>query len=91
MITSLKLWNEPNNLSHWDFLLDPGWAVFARLVRETSAAVRAAGVDLPLVLGGMSPIDPGFLRQLRSHGALDAVDVLALHGFPLDWNLWPVE
>jgi hypothetical protein len=23
VITSIKLWNEPNNLSHWDFLLDP--------------------------------------------------------------------
>jgi hypothetical protein len=39
----------------------------------------------------MSPIDPGFLHQLKKHGALDAVDVLAVHGFPLDWNLWPLE
>lgn len=91
MITSLKLWNEPNNLSHWDFLMDPGWRIFAGMVKQTSAAVRAAGVDLPLVLGGMSPIDPRFLRVLQEQGALDAVDVLALHGFPLDWNLWPME
>ena len=91
MITSLKIWNEPNNLSHWDFLMDPGWTVFADLVKRTSAAVRGAGVDLPLVLGGLSPIDPQFLRVLQAQGALDAVDVLALHGFPLDWNLWPLE
>ena len=91
MITSFKLWNEPNNLSHWDFLLDPGWAVYADLVRRTSAALRGAGAGVPLVLGGMSPIDPRFLRHLQAHGALDAVDVLAVHGFPLDWNLWPLD
>jgi beta-xylosidase len=91
VITSLKIWNEPNNLSHWDFLMDPGWAIYADLLRRTSAALRGAGVTVPLVLGGMSPIDAGFLRRLRDQGALDAVDVLAVHGFPLDWNLWLPE
>lgn len=91
MITAFKLWNEPNNLSHWDFLLDPGWTTFADLVKQASAAVRAVRPDLPLVLGGMSPIDPRFLHQLAGQGALEAVDVLAVHGFPFDWNLWPVE
>jgi beta-xylosidase len=28
---------------------------------------------------------------MRGHGALDAVDVVAVHGFPLDWNLWPIH
>jgi len=91
VITSIKIWNEPNNLSHWDFLLDPGWEIYADMVRRTSAGLRSAGWDRPLVLGGISPIDPGFLRRMRELGVLDAVDVLALHGFPLDWNLWPVE
>lgn len=91
MITSFKLWNEPNNLSHWDFLLDPGWRIYARLVREAAAALHAARPDVPLVLGGISPVDPKFLRQLQSHGVLACVDVLAVHGFPFDWNLWPIE
>jgi beta-xylosidase len=91
LITSFKLWNEPNNLSHWDFLLDPGWSIFADMVKQTSAAIRQIRSDLPLVLGGMSPIDPRFLRQLGEHGALECVDVLAAHGFPFDWNLWPIE
>jgi len=43
------------------------------------------------VMGGMSPIDPSFVRTLERNGALDAVDVLAVHGFPLDWNLWPIH
>ena len=91
MITSFKIWNEPNNLSHWDFLLDPGWEIYARMVRQTADAIRGTGCEVPLVLGGLSPIDPRFLRQMRILGALDAVDALAIHGFPLDWNLWPME
>ncbi|MEX2572021.1 MAG: beta-xylosidase [Gemmatimonadota bacterium] len=91
MITSIKIWNEPNNLSHWDFLLDPGWSTFAGLVRESAEAIRQVRPDLPLVLGGMSPIDPGFVRQMAEHGVLDYIDVLAVHGFPYDWNLWPLE
>lgn len=91
MITSFKLWNEPNNLSHWDFLLDPGWSVYGEMVKQASTAIRRIRPDLPLVLGGMSPIDPGFVRRMKELGALDAVDVLAVHGFPYDWNLWPLE
>jgi beta-xylosidase len=40
------------------------------------------------VLGGISPIDPLFIRNLFSRGVGDAVDVVAVHGFPLDWNRW---
>lgn len=91
MITSFKIWNEPNNLSHWDFLLDPGWAIYAELVKQSAAVLRQTAPEVPIVLGGISPIDPDFLRQLSRQGALDAVDVLAVHGFPLDWNLWPID
>ena len=91
LITSFKIWNEPNNLSHWDFQLDPDWVIFADLVKHTHGSIRAVGCNLPLVLGGMSPIDPRFLRRLDAHGALDCIDILAVHGFPMDWNLWPME
>ena len=91
MITSIKLWNEPNNLSHWDFLLDPGWTRYAEMVHLAAGALRESGNQLPIVLGGMSPIDPHFIRRMAELGVLDAVDVLAVHGFPLDWNLWPLE
>lgn len=91
MITSIKIWNEPNNLSHWDFLLDPGWPVFGSLVRDSAAAIRQIRPDIPLVLGGLSPIDHRFVDRLRELGALENIDVLAVHGFPFDWNLWPME
>lgn len=91
MITSLKIWNEPNNVSHWDFERDPGWEIYGEMVKGTVRRVRETGTDLPIVLGGLSPIDARFLRVMQSRGVLDVVDVLAVHGFPLDWNLWPMH
>ena len=84
------LWNEPNNKSHWDPALDPDWALFAQHVIRAGDAIRSVNPELPRVLGGMSPIDPHWLRRMEEHGALDAVDIVAVHGFPLDWNLWPL-
>jgi beta-xylosidase len=46
---------------------------------------------MPRVLGGMSPIDPHFVKRLERNGVLDHVDVIAVHGFPLDWNLWQIH
>lgn len=91
MFESLKFWNEPNNLSHWDFEIDPDWRIYADMVQQASGAVRRITPDLPLVLGGISPIDPDFIRLLRSYGTLDAVDAAAVHGFPLDWNHWKID
>jgi beta-xylosidase len=85
------IWNEPNNTSHWDFGIDEGWRTFAEMARRTGAAMAAEAPRLTRVLGGISPIDPGFVANMERQGVLDAVDVVAVHGFPLDWNLWSVE
>lgn len=85
------LWNEPNNLSHWDFLIDREWKVYTRMVQQAGSAIRAESSGLPRVLGGISPIDPKFIDRMSRQGALEHVDVVAVHGFPLDWNLWPIE
>ncbi|MGH8635554.1 MAG: beta-xylosidase [Burkholderiales bacterium] len=90
MVEAVMLWNEPNNLSHWDFEVDPGWQTFSRMVRSASQAIRAERPGLTQVMGGISPIDPDFLRTLDANGALDGVDVIAVHGFPLDWNHWQI-
>jgi beta-xylosidase len=91
MIEAVKLWNEPNNLSHWDFEMDPGWEIFAKTVRAAGEAVRSERPGLTRVLGGISPIDPGFMGTMAAQGVLDAVDVVAVHGFPLDWNHWSIH
>jgi beta-xylosidase len=91
MIDSVMIWNEPNNKSHWDLELDPEWRYFGEMARLTGQAIAAENPGLTRVLGGMSPIDPNFVRLMIQHGAVDAVDAVAVHGFPLDWNLWPIH
>src|SRR3954451_15963156 len=92
MLEAVMFWNEPNNKSHWDFEAhDPEWKTFSDLVRLAGDAVRVENPSLPRVLGGMSPIDPHFLQRMRDSGVLDAVDAVAVHGFPLDWNHWQVD
>src|SRR4051794_39426143 len=91
MIDSVMFWNEPNNLSHWDFELDHDWRIFAAMVRGAADAVRAENPALTRALGGISPIDTGFLRNMEAQGVLDVMDVVAVHGFPLDWNHWTIH
>jgi beta-xylosidase len=91
MVEAVMLWNEPNNLSHWDFELDPDWKMFAEMTIAAAQAIRKVNPTLPIVLGGISPIDPNFIKLLSSHGVLRHVDVVAVHGFPLDWNHWTIH
>ena len=91
MIEAAMIWNEPNNKSHWDPELDPEWARFAEMANLAAKAIRRENPHLLRVLGGISPIDPAFMRNMTARGVLDNVDVVAVHGFPLDWNLWQIH
>jgi beta-xylosidase len=91
MIEAVMFWNEPNNLSHWDFQVDRGWNMFTEMIRHASEAVAAECPQISRVLGGISPIDPEFIRTLRRRGGLDRMDAIAVHGFPLDWNHWAIN
>jgi len=85
------IWNEPNNKSHWDFDVDDGWRIFARMVNVTGDCIQSVNPRLPRVLGGISPIDPNFIRTLEKQDVLKHIDVIAVHGFPLDWNHWTIH
>ncbi len=91
MIEAVMLWNEPNNLSHWDFEIDPEWRQYGEMVKLASDAVKAENATLRRVLGGISPIDPDFVRNMDRQCVLHHVDVVAVHGFPLDWNHWTIH
>jgi beta-xylosidase len=84
-------WNEPNNKSHWDFEIDNDWSRFAAMVKSAAREVRREAPKLTQVLGGISPIDPAFIRNMQAQGVLDALDRVAVHGFPFDWNHWSVN
>jgi beta-xylosidase len=91
VIEAVMIWNEPNNKSHWDFELDRDWSRFATMARLASAAVAAESRTVVRVLGGISPIDATFMRNMDAQGVLAAVDAVAVHGFPLDWNHWQIH
>src|SRR5262249_41162314 len=91
VVEAVMFWNEPNNLSHWDFHLDPDWGIFADMVKAASTAVAAEKPGLTRVLGGISPIDPSFVSNMQRHCVLNYLEVVAVHGFPLDWNHWTIH
>ncbi|GGK38089.1 beta-xylosidase [Salinarimonas ramus] len=91
MIDAAMIWNEPNNKSHWDLELDPDFRLFAETAVAGAQAIRDAHSGVPRVLGGMSPIDANFVRNMQLRGVLDNVEALAVHGFPLDWNHWSIH
>ena len=90
MVEAVMIWNEPNNLSHWDFEIDKGWTEFGAMTIMAADAVAAERPRLTRVLGGISPIDASFIDTMKRQGVLDHVDAVAVHGFPLDWNHWQI-
>ncbi len=86
----IELWNEPNNRSEYDYLLDESWDGFAKMIRMASYWAKQLGKKT--VLGGMSPIDPAWLKHIADKGALEFIDVIGIHGFPdvfdSHWKGW---
>jgi CDP-paratose 2-epimerase len=80
----VELWNEPNNFAEWDFTRDPDFEKFAEMIIYAANWAQEQGKTT--VLGGMSPIDPGWLEHIIGHGVLDYIDVLGVHGFPGTWE-----
>ena len=91
MVEAVMLWNEPNNLSHWDFEIDRDWSQYAQMVKIAASAIKAENSKVTRVLGGISPIDPAFVLRMKDMCVLEHVDAVAIHGFPLDWNHWTIH
>ena len=49
------------------FSEDPGWKEFSEMMRMAAMAIKELCPKLPLVLGGISPIDPNFISLLKSY------------------------
>ena len=81
----IELWNEPNNISEWDWRLDLEWHAFSEMIGAAAYWARRRGKRA--VLGGMSPLDPNWLELMAARGLLDEVDVLGIHGFPGTWEV----
>jgi beta-xylosidase len=61
------------------------------MARAAGDAIHTEAPGVQRVLGGISPIDARFIAHMKGLGVLDSMDVVAVHGFPLDWNLWSIE
>ena len=70
MVEAVMLWNEPNNVSHWDRESDPEWTTFSEMCGLAAREIRSVAPHVRLVLGGISPVDPNFLRRLKNQGLL---------------------
>ena len=92
MIEAAMIWNEPNNKSHWDPELDPElgrlrgddqgrWSGHRRRDRRSCRASWAACRRSTRCSSSTS----------QGKGVLDNLDVVAVHGFPLDWNHWQID
>lgn len=78
-------------MSHWDLGIDNDWNIFAQMTKLAAEAVRAENSRILRVLGGISPIDPNFILNMKGKGVLEHLDAVGVHGFPLDWNLWKID
>jgi CDP-paratose 2-epimerase len=86
----VELWNEPNNLCHWDVTLDPYWWKFNEMVGAAAYWMKQRGKRT--LLGGMNPIDPNWLRLMGERGLLAHIDAVGVHAYPIindpKWEGW---
>jgi CDP-paratose 2-epimerase len=80
----VELWNEPNNLSDWNWRIDTDWSMFVEMIVDAASWARGNGKDV--VLAGPSPLDPAWLDVVGRHGLLEHVDAVGLHAFPGTWE-----
>jgi CDP-paratose 2-epimerase len=80
----VELWNEPNDSTEWNRAEDPDYELFVAMIREAARVAHEHGKTV--VLGGMTPADPEWLRLVAGKGLLESVDIIGVHGFPGTWD-----
>jgi hypothetical protein len=84
-IRSWQIWNEPNFLLFWR--PRPSAPDYARMLRTSAAAIRAADPGARIVAAGLAPVEGGmlpwtFLRKLYEvPGVGRSIDTVALHPY----------
>lgn len=87
----IELWNEPNDPRRWDVAdADPYWIKFSEMIGNAAFWAKKRGKKT--ALGGMRPVDPGWLRLMGERGLLQYIDAVGLHAFPgtseSQWDGW---
>ena len=86
MVEAVMLWNEPNNLSHWDFHLDPDWKIFAHMTIAAAREIRKVNPQarfIPNAGGGaLSDLD---MKTVGEMADTLFADRQARHGLMAPW------
>ncbi|MFW5697666.1 MAG: GDP-mannose 4,6-dehydratase, partial [Fimbriimonadaceae bacterium] len=74
----------PNNLSEYDWTLDPDWTTFTTMIRQ--AAQQAHQRDKKVLMGGTSPTDLKLIEFLFEREVAQHFDAVGVHAFPGVWE-----
>lgn len=80
----VELWNEPNNVNYWDGRLDPEWRIFSSMIHPAALVAKEHGKKV--VLPGLCPTDPNWLRHITQQLHATPIDAVSLHWFPGTWE-----
>jgi polysaccharide biosynthesis protein PslG len=74
-----EIWNEPDNPQFWKPAPDP--FAYAQLLTAVSPAISAAAPETNILLGGINPFEPSYLRTLAEVGAWWTFDIINIHPY----------
>lgn len=76
-IDAFEVWNEPDEVTFWSTGPDP--AAYTALLKTTYAAVKAVRPTAPVIVGGLTGNNFGFLEKLYANGAQGSFDAVGVH------------
>ena len=84
-ILSYEIYNEENARFWWDGSVER----YRETLQAAVAAVRAAGVTVPVLMGGLVNPDADWLAAIAGPRQADGFDVVAFHAYPETWSVPP--
>ncbi len=78
-VSHWEIWNEPDNPQFWKPHPDP--VAYAHLLREVSPAIKDVAPESTVLIGGINPYDPAFLKTVAENDAWWAFDILNIHPY----------
>ncbi len=78
-IVHWEIWNEPDNPQFW--LPQPDPVAYSHLLSTVYARITLAAPEANVLIGGVNPFDPTFLRTVAEMGAWWAFDIMNIHPY----------
>jgi hypothetical protein len=79
---AVEVWNEPNQPEFWDTPSGPDPLAYARMLKASYAAVKAAGPSVTVVGGALAFNDQSYVQGLFTFGGIaGSYDAFSLHPY----------